>query len=65
MVINKVIIVGGDCKLDCLKRSLVCDDRCRRLSFHEDMCYLECRNALSNCLEKPCAKFAGDYFQKV
>ncbi|CAH8624712.1 unnamed protein product [Schistosoma mattheei] len=62
MVVNKVILVGGDCKLDCLKRYLMCDDRCQRMPFREETCYLECKNTLSECLDKPCAKFAEDYY---
>ncbi|CAH8677259.1 unnamed protein product [Schistosoma rodhaini] len=62
MVMNRVILVGGDCKLDCLKRSLMCDDRCKRMPFRGEICYLECRDTLSECLDKPCAKFAEDYY---
>ncbi|CAH8673785.1 uncharacterized protein DC041_0003783 [Schistosoma bovis] len=64
MVVNKVILVGGDCKLDCLKRYLMCDDRCKRMPFREETCYLECKNTLSECLDKPCAKFAEDYYER-
>ncbi|CAH8579734.1 unnamed protein product [Schistosoma turkestanicum] len=64
MVINKVILVGGDCKLDCLKQNLVCDDRCRRMPYYSEACYIKCRNDLSECLEKPCAKFSEDYYER-
>nr|CAH8870028.1 unnamed protein product [Trichobilharzia regenti] len=62
LVICKRIMVGGDCKNDCIMRKLVCDGRCDKTP--EESCYEKCRNLLSACLEQPCARFAEFYHRR-
>ncbi|CAH8654145.1 unnamed protein product [Heterobilharzia americana] len=64
MAMNKRIMVGGNCKNECLLRFLACDDRCRRVFSAESGCSQLCHGTLAECLDKPCARFAENYYQR-
>ncbi|CAH8853569.1 unnamed protein product [Trichobilharzia szidati] len=61
---SKRILVRGDCKTQCLMRSLACDSRCKRAVGAKEICNTACRNLLSLCLHQPCASFAENYYRR-